>query len=135
MKINRSLAFPSKERRKLKRGHAAALAARRDVRQRAQLLRGKVPVNSALLGPSNSYGIPEFVQRGYYVDMPFRCKDCGVNEVWTDTQQKWWFEVAHGDLWTVAVRCRACRRKERERKSKARSIHLAGLARKARGKA
>ena len=131
MKIKRPRAIVVKEPRGLKRAHAAQLAKQRESKRHAQLLRGKVLVNSARLGRNSSYGIPGFVQRGYYVDMPFRCKDCGVNEVWTDTQQKWWYEIAHGDLWTVAVRCRACRRTERARKSKARGIHLAGLARKA----
>ena len=135
MKFRRPGAIPIKERRTLKHGHAAAQAAQREAKLRARQLRGRVRVNPALLDRNNSYGVPEFVQRGYYLDRPFRCKDCGVNEIWTDTQQKWWYEIAHGDLWTVAVRCRACRRKEGERKAKARSVHLPGLARKARREA
>ena len=54
------------------------------------------PVNGALLAPNNSYGAPDFVYRGYYVDRPFRCRDCGKGEVWTGTQQKWWYEVRRG---------------------------------------
>lgn len=53
-----------------------------------------VPVNEQLLAPNNSYGAPDFVTRGFYVDRPFRCKDCGKDQVWTATQQKWWYEVA-----------------------------------------
>lgn len=91
---------------------------------------GTVGVTPARLPPTNSYGVPDFVQRGYYQDQPFRCKDCGVEQVWTAAQQQWWYEVAQGDVWTKAVRCRACRQQERIRKTEARRIHLAGLAAK-----
>ena len=91
---------------------------------------GTEPVTPALLRSNNSYGIPDFVQRGYYQDRSFRCKDCGVDEIWTAAQQQWWFEEAQGDVWTTAVRCRACRASERARKAEARRIHLEGLAMK-----
>lgn len=92
------------------------------------------PVNEALLAPNNSYGAPDFVYRGYYVDRPFRCVDCGKEEVWTGTQQKWWYEVAKGFAYSTAIRCRLCRRRERARRDEARRIHLQGLERKARRK-
>ena len=88
------------------------------------------PVNEALLAPNNSYGAPDFVYRGYYVDRPFRCVDCGKEEVWTGAQQKWWYEVAKGFAYSTAVRCRLCRRKERQRRDDARRVHLAGIERK-----
>jgi Probable zinc-ribbon domain len=91
---------------------------------------GTVPVNPASLSPNNSYGIPEFVKRRFYVDIPFICKDCGVPQIWTAQQQHWWYELAKGDIWTIAVLCRPCRIKERERKALARKIHLEGLLRK-----
>ncbi len=93
---------------------------------------GTEPVTPALLRPTNSYGIPDFVRRGYYQDYPFRCKGCGKEEIWTAAQQRWWYEEAHGDVWTVAVRCRPCRQQERSRKAEARRIHLEGVAAKAR---
>lgn len=89
-----------------------------------------IPVNEQLLAPNNSYGVPDFVRRGYYIDRPFRCVDCGTEEVWTGTQQKWWYEVAKGFVYSSAVRCRACRRRERARRDEARRVHLEGLARK-----
>ena len=49
---------------------------------RAQARRNQVVVNTALLRPTNSYSIPDFVERGWYIDRPFRCKDCGKSEVW-----------------------------------------------------
>ncbi|CDH46469.1 MAG: zinc-ribbon domain containing protein [Candidatus Competibacteraceae bacterium] len=91
---------------------------------------GTVAVTPLLLRHNNSYGIPDFVQRGYYQDRPFRCKDCGVEEIWTAAQQQWWYEEAQGDVWTVAVRCRICRQHERERKAEARRVHREGLAMK-----
>jgi hypothetical protein len=89
-----------------------------------------VPVHAERLAPNNSYGVPDFVQRGYYVDIAFRCVDCGVPEVWTGAQQKWWYEVAQGFVYATAIRCRRCRRKERDRHADARRIHFEGLARK-----
>lgn len=89
-----------------------------------------IAVNEALLAPNNSYGVPNFVRRGYYVDIPFRCAGCGKEETWTGTQQKWWYEVAKGFVYSTAVRCRACRRKKREQRDQARRIHLRGLAAK-----
>jgi Probable zinc-ribbon domain len=86
--------------------------------------------NSALLAPTTSYSIVDFVYRGYYLDKPFTCIDCGKSEVWTASQQKWWYEVAKGAVWTTARRCRNCRRKERERKTEARRVHVEGLERK-----
>ena len=76
-------------------------------------------VNRAALAPNGSYSRPEFVERGYYSDQPFDCIDCGKSEVWTAQQQKWWYEVAKGDIFTIARRCRDCRRKERERRANA----------------
>jgi hypothetical protein len=87
-------------------------------------------VNASLLAPNNSYGAPLFQQRGYYEDVEFTCVDCGLDQVWTAHQQKWWYEVARGYVYTTATRCRACRRRERERSAAARRIHLEGVARK-----
>ena len=55
-------------------------------------------MNPDNLGPNKSYGSPTYVERGYYVDMPFSCNACGKAQAWSATQQKWWYEVAKGDL-------------------------------------
>lgn len=58
---------------------------------------------------NNTYGLlPKF-----YVDKPFICRDCGSSQVWTASQQKWWYEVAKGNINSTAVRCRSCRQKLR----------------------
>jgi len=54
--------------------------------------------------PNNSYGPPR-----YYQDREFTCVDCGRQEIWTAAQQKWWYEVAKGSIYSGANRCRACR--------------------------
>ena len=73
---------------------------------------------------------PEFVRRGTYVDVHFDCAACGEPQVWTPSQQKWWYEVASGDPESAPKHCRPCRRRERERVAEARRVHLEGLAAK-----
>ncbi|MGN6720297.1 MAG: zinc-ribbon domain containing protein [Candidatus Binatia bacterium] len=116
----------SARRKKLKLKHAVMAKPL----ERAPLPSRLIPVNEALLAPNNSYGAPEFVGRGYYVDRPFRCVDCGKEEIWTGTQQKWWYEVAQGFVYSTAVRCRICRRKKRDQSAQSRRIHLEGIERK-----
>jgi hypothetical protein len=114
---------------------AAMVAAARRRAQKAaaadvRWLSERVAVNTANLRPTNSYGTPDFVTRGYYVDFPFKCKDCGKSEVWTPTQQRWWYEIAKGDVRTVASRCRPCRQREGARRTVAREVAEAGMAKK-----
>jgi putative zinc ribbon protein len=116
----------SARRKKLKLKHAVMAKPL----ERAPMPSRLIPVNEALLAPNNSYGAPEFVGRGYYVDRPFRCVDCGKEEIWTGTQQKWWYEVAKGFVYSTAVRCRICRRKKRDQSAESRRIHLEGIERK-----
>lgn len=71
---------------------------------------------------NNSYGLPLF-----YVDRPFHCRDCGSDELWTAKQQKWWYEVVGGNINSIAVRCRSCRRQRRLDKQ-AQLTHMAEMA-------
>jgi hypothetical protein len=127
MKSNRQRREEIAQRRAEKRANAARAKA---ILGRTRFLAGKVRVNPEKLRPTNSYGTPEFVRREYYEDLPFRCMDCGKGEVWTATQQKWWYEVAQGDVWTTAIRCRTCRKREAARRAEARKVHLEGVARR-----
>jgi Probable zinc-ribbon domain len=117
---------------------AAAEAAKKE-RERQRLLalkrREGVAVNVESLAPNNSYDTPDFVKRGYYVDKEFECKECGRQEIWTAAQQKWWYEIAKGFVYSTAKLCRSCRRRERERRTEARRVHLEGLIRKKQGRA
>ena len=54
----------------------------------------------------NSYWNP---LPSFYMDKPFKCKDCGAIEIWKATSQKWWYEVAKGDIESTAIHCRSCR--------------------------
>lgn len=117
-----------------RRSRVAAIAEQvrqeRAAREQAGRMKAEVAVNPANLRPTNSYGTPDFVKRGFYVDTAFTCKGCGAIQTWTATQQKWWYESAKGDVWTVAVMCKPCRAKERARKAQARTVHLDGIARR-----
>ena len=119
-----------KVRRSAKRVAVRATQEREQARERARRMRGQVLVNPDNLRPTGSYGTPDFVARGFYLDRPFSCKHCGQPQLWTATQQKWWYESAKGDVWTIATLCRPCRARERARKEEARKVHLEGLARK-----
>lgn len=88
---------------------------------------GCVAADPAELGHNNTYGVLPL----YYADRAFTCRDCGSAELWTAKQQKWWYEVAKGNINSTAVRCRPCRAREQARQAEARRIHQAGLARKA----
>ena len=94
---------------------------------------GTAPVNEDSLAPYKSYGAPVYVMRGYYQDVPFRCQGCGKEETWTAAQQKWWYEVAKGYVYSTAKLCRPCRKKAQTRRAEARRIHLEGVARKKAG--
>src|SRR4051812_33402185 len=70
---------------------------------------GDVPADASQQTPASAaYG-----KRRFYRDQPFTCGDCGREEVWTATQQKWYFEVAKGSIYGTAKYCRACRQKRR----------------------
>lgn len=92
---------------------------------------GHAAVSKELLAPDNSYGAPAFVQRGYYQDIPFSCVDCGETGVWTAERQKWWYEVAKGNVWTTARRCKSCRAARRALRETGRRTYLEGMLRKA----
>ena len=87
---------------------------------------GAVPADPAQLAHNNTYGrLPTF-----YLDRIVKCRKCGKEEVWPAERQKWWYEVAKGNINTRAVYCRACRNEAKARKTEARRVHLNGLARK-----
>ena len=108
----------------LKRAKAVAYIDTRDDYKR--LPPGAVPADAAQLAHNNTYGrLPRF-----YLDRVITCRRCGKEEVWPAERQKWWYEVAKGDINTQAVYCRSCRSQDKARKAEARRVHLDGLARK-----
>ncbi|HEX3871900.1 MAG TPA: zinc-ribbon domain containing protein [Pirellulales bacterium] len=121
MKSNKQRRAELQAKREARRLRAASKKVAVEKARQLALLEAKeldgVAVNGLKLAGYNSYGDPDFVVRGYYLDIPFTCKSCGREEVWSATQQKWWYEVAKGQVYSTARRCRACRRKERERRA------------------
>ena len=74
---------------------------------------GSVLADHKELVHNNTYGLlPE-----YYIDVPFICKDCGTEQIWTAKQQKWWYEIAKGYIDSCAIRCYSCRKKIRDAKA------------------
>ena len=87
---------------------------------------GAVLADAAELAHNNTYGLlPRF-----YVDRAIVCRQCGAEEVWPAERQKWWYEVAKGNIYSDAVLCRSCRESRKARKTEARRLHLEGIARK-----
>lgn len=76
----------------------------------------RLPVDASKLNMGNTYSSPP----EFYYDIEFTCEDCGIEQIWTAEQQKWWYEEAGGYFFATAIRCRSCREKERERKIQAR---------------
>jgi hypothetical protein len=68
----------------------------------------RVPADRSKQAPNNSYDPVDF-----YEDVLFRCVDCQKQETWTAEDQKWWYEVAKGPIYSQAIRCRACRQAKR----------------------
>lgn len=70
---------------------------------------GSVMADHKALAHNNTYDrLPVF-----YMDRVFVCRDCGREEIWTASQQKWWYEEAKGNINATAVRCRPCRKKRK----------------------
>ncbi|MFV0679853.1 zinc-ribbon domain-containing protein [Ottowia sp.] len=53
-----------------------------------------------------------------YVDKAFVCRQCGAQALWTAKQQRWWYEVAGGSVYSTAMECRACRRARKDASQK-----------------
>lgn len=75
-----------------------------EARDRTGIPKDAIPADLSQQAPNNSYGPPL-----YYRDYEFICVDCGIPQIWTAEQQKWWYEVAKGSIYSGAKRCRACR--------------------------
>ena len=102
-------ALTAKRRKKSQQAHIQRNPAQERAAYDAGFPPGAIAADLTKQAPNNSYGPPL-----YYVDQPFDCIDCGRHEVWTATQQKWYFEVAKGPIYGRAVRCRACRQRRRQ---------------------
>jgi len=87
---------------------AKLLAAGR-IRSAKEIPEDALPAALELQNPQGTWSQPLF-----YRDITFHCKDCRKHEMWSATQQRWYYEIAKGSLLFQATRCRACRKKHRE---------------------
>ncbi|MEM9412126.1 MAG: zinc-ribbon domain containing protein, partial [Planctomycetota bacterium] len=81
-------------------------------REKRKLANGGIPPNAVAADTIqqiaiNIYGSP----KKFYVDIHYKCVDCGSAEIWKAKDQKWFYEVAKGSLHQTAVRCLECRNK------------------------
>ncbi|MGJ8655821.1 MAG: zinc-ribbon domain containing protein [Akkermansiaceae bacterium] len=76
-----------------------------------------IPVDPDLVNIGNSYYRPVC-----YVDRAFKCQDCGSDELWKAEDQQWFYETTGSLFYATAIRCRACRQHEKERKEVDRKI-------------
>jgi hypothetical protein len=82
----------------------------RDAADRLAARRAKgAPVDPAKIPPFPDVLYDGGSYRDFFEDIEFTCSGCGAGSVWTAADQKWWFEVAGGSLYSRAVRCAACR--------------------------
>jgi len=66
----------------------------------------RLPVDKEKWGVNdNTYSSPP----DYYYDEEFKCRDCGIDQVWTAEQQKNWYEELGKTINSTAVCCRVCR--------------------------
>jgi len=73
---------------------------------------GAVMADHTQLQHNNTYDcLPQF-----YLDKVVVCRNCGREEVWPAERQKWWYEVAKGNINSKAVLCSSCRQTKKSKK-------------------
>ena len=81
-------------------------------RQKRDIAKGGLPPGAVAADTSQQVPINTYSGlKTFYVDVNFKCRDCGRKEVWTAKDQKWFYEVAKGSLHQTAARCLKCRNK------------------------
>ena len=101
----------NKQRRqeiKLRRIQRAQRQARRATARPVDRPIGATTVTPALLRPTTSYGVPDFVRRGYYQDLPFAAR-IAVRRKSGRRNGSGGGTKSPRAMWTTATRCRACR--------------------------
>ena len=88
-----------------------------------------LPAALELQNPQGTWSRPLF-----YRDISFHCKDCRKHEMWSATQQRWYYEIAKGPVQATAKRCRTCRKKHREETLRQRELLRLHREKKAAGK-
>ena len=81
----------------------------------------RLPADVSRLVPNNSYGA---ACKQFYEPVPFRCMDCGKEEIWTARQQKRWYEDCQGRIYSTTTRCLPCRIARRQKLADQRCVQL-----------
>ncbi|HEY1785290.1 MAG TPA: zinc-ribbon domain-containing protein [Pirellulales bacterium] len=105
--------------KKSRRAKVAAEIIKQQILNRFELPPDAVLPKGAVVGDPSQQD-PKYRPRQYYVDRPFKCVDCGSEEVWNAEQQKWFYEVAKGSTYAEPKRCRQCRQNRQAAKGKRR---------------
>jgi len=80
----------------------------------------KIPIDTILIDPDLINLGGSYLKPTCFQDQPFVCQDCGSDENWKAIDQAWYFETTFAPYYSKAIRCRACREREKERKQLAR---------------
>ena len=100
----------NKQKRKLLKAKRRQRAEKIRLKISEQLVYGRLKADHVKLTHINSYGgLPD-----YYDEIEFRCRDCGIYEIWTASQQKFYFEECKGHTSAIAVNCKSCRNKRKQ---------------------
>jgi hypothetical protein len=81
----------------------------------AEIPADAIPVDPEKINLGGSYFRPTFFQA-----VQFACADCGIEQTWKAEDQRWYYETTGAPYYSLAKRCRGCRKKERARKQRAR---------------
>lgn len=99
----------NKQKRKQLKAKRRLKAENNRLKMSEYLVYGRLKADHSKLLHINSYGgLPD-----YYDEIEFKCRDCGVDEKWSASQQKFYFEECKGHTSALAVRCKACRNKRK----------------------
>ncbi|MCW1924874.1 zinc-ribbon domain-containing protein [Luteolibacter arcticus] len=86
------------------------------IKDASEIPASAIPVDPDLV----SFGSEWSPHPVFFRDQTFLCQDCGAVCVWAAADQCWYYETTKAPSCKVAVRCRECRRIERDRIREAR---------------
>jgi hypothetical protein len=109
--------MPSKRKKdelnaKRKKQRLKKLARKGRLANGVEMPRAAIPADLTQQSAGSAYS-----RKNYYHDIEFACVDCGVEEVWKAKDQKWFFEVAKGNIYSKPKRCLVCRKTFKETKA------------------
>jgi len=83
------------------------------IKSEAEIPSDAIPVDPDRINLGGSWGPPP----KFFRDTEFVCRDCGAPQTWEAKDQVWYYETTGAPYYSTAIRCRACRKKEQQRKA------------------